>query len=272
MNWDNYFKALSMQYRIEINQMLKNAIREHFDENLNIYTEQDMYEQSRKIIQKHKSNNIYRVDVHFSIYGATADVHDAITQTKCSFENLLDSIRKLSKCDVNLIVHVVCMRENETDILSIYKLLSKLGIKTVKYDEIRNVFGMSQSEHAVSKSKLNIKKPNFSCSLEDFNNSASHNTCWCGKCVISTNGDVFPCEFERNIKYGNVLYDSLADILMTPLVQECWNLSLNKIPICKECEFRFACKDCRPLAYGVCGNIFEKNPRCKYNPFKGIWK
>lgn len=60
MSWDNYFKALSKQYRIEINQTLKNAIREHFGENMNIYTEQDMYEQSRKIIQNHKNNNIYR--------------------------------------------------------------------------------------------------------------------------------------------------------------------------------------------------------------------
>lgn len=60
MSWDNYFKALSKQYRIEINQTLKNVIREHFGENLNIYTEQDMYEQSRKIIQNYKSNNIYR--------------------------------------------------------------------------------------------------------------------------------------------------------------------------------------------------------------------
>lgn len=53
MDWDNYFNSLSIQYRIEINQTLQNAIKEHFGENLNIYTEQDMYEQTRKIIQNH---------------------------------------------------------------------------------------------------------------------------------------------------------------------------------------------------------------------------
>lgn len=53
MNWKNYFNWLSTTYRIEINQNLQNAIREHFGENLNIYTEQDMYEQSRKIIQNY---------------------------------------------------------------------------------------------------------------------------------------------------------------------------------------------------------------------------
>lgn len=59
MDWDNYFNSLSKQYRIEINQTLQNAIKEHFGENLNIYTEQDMYEQSRKIIHSHY---LYRYD------------------------------------------------------------------------------------------------------------------------------------------------------------------------------------------------------------------
>lgn len=54
MNWSNYFRELEMAYRIEINQELRNTIKEHFGENLNIYTEQDMYEQSRKIIQNYK--------------------------------------------------------------------------------------------------------------------------------------------------------------------------------------------------------------------------
>ena len=54
MNWSNYFRELEMAYRIEINQELRNTIQEHFGENLNIYTDQDMYEQSRKIIQNYK--------------------------------------------------------------------------------------------------------------------------------------------------------------------------------------------------------------------------
>lgn len=54
MNWKNYFKWLSITYKIEINQELQNAIREHFENELHIYTEQDMYEQSRKTIQNYK--------------------------------------------------------------------------------------------------------------------------------------------------------------------------------------------------------------------------
>jgi len=58
MKWKSYFESLEIMYRIEINQNLQNAIMEHFGDNLNIYTEQDMYEQSRKIIQSYKNQKL----------------------------------------------------------------------------------------------------------------------------------------------------------------------------------------------------------------------
>lgn len=62
MDYRNFFKWLEDYYRISINKELQNAIIEHFGDNINIYTEQDLYEQSRKIIQNYKYNqtNKYR--------------------------------------------------------------------------------------------------------------------------------------------------------------------------------------------------------------------
>ena len=57
MNWKSYFEALEISYRTEINQELRNAIKEHFGSNLNIYTDQDLYEQTRKIIQEYTYRN-----------------------------------------------------------------------------------------------------------------------------------------------------------------------------------------------------------------------
>lgn len=54
MKWNNYFRSLEITHRIEITQELRDAIKEHFGSNLSIYTEQDMYEQSRKVIQNYK--------------------------------------------------------------------------------------------------------------------------------------------------------------------------------------------------------------------------
>lgn len=54
MDYNNFFKWLENFYRIDIDKELQNTLIEHFGANLNIYTEQDLYEQSRKTIQIHK--------------------------------------------------------------------------------------------------------------------------------------------------------------------------------------------------------------------------
>ncbi len=60
MEYKNFFRWLEMSYRIEINKELRNTLVEHFGENLNIYTDQDLYEQSRKVIQNYQYTNRYK--------------------------------------------------------------------------------------------------------------------------------------------------------------------------------------------------------------------
>lgn len=56
MIYKNFFEWLEITYEIDINKNLQNILEEHFGDNLNIYTEQDLYEQSRKDIQTYKEN------------------------------------------------------------------------------------------------------------------------------------------------------------------------------------------------------------------------
>ena len=60
MEYKNFFRWLELAYRIDINSELRNTLVEHFGENLDIYTEQDLYEQSRKIIQDYRERYIAR--------------------------------------------------------------------------------------------------------------------------------------------------------------------------------------------------------------------
>lgn len=60
MEYKNFFRWLELAYRIDINSTLRNTLAEHFGESLDIYTEQDLYEQSRKIIQNYRERYITR--------------------------------------------------------------------------------------------------------------------------------------------------------------------------------------------------------------------
>ena len=234
----------------------------------NITVFSNLYEISEELLATMKINN---VQVHFSIYGSNAKIHDNITQCKGSFDRLINNIKRLKKTGIKCDAHIVVMKENEEDYSNIYLLLNQLKIKQIKCDEVRKVYAGCQGKHMVSKSRKTRTSPNFSCSKTYFDSSYYHNTCWYGKCVVSTDGTVYPCEFERNIKYGNVKENSLVEIIQNDSVDKFWFWDFSKVDICKDCEFRFACRDCRPLAFAENGNLTDKMPRCTYNPTEGTW-
>lgn len=210
------------------------------------------------------------VEIHFSIYASKEDIHDSITQSKGSFNRLINNLMILKSSDVRLVAHVVAIKENQDEIDNIYYLLQNLGINNVKYDEYRKVYGICEDSHIVTKSRINNTKLNFKTSHLQFEYNSLVNTCWYGKCVISSDGNVFPCEMERNHLYGNVRTNTILEILNSNIVEKFWYFNFSKVKICNQCEFRFACRDCRPVAYAEHGDMSDKSPRCKYNPQIGL--
>lgn len=222
----------------------------------------------RKIIVDNK------VKLKFSIYGHCADVHDSITNTSGSFDKLMKSVKYFKEQNIDIKLSVVIMKENEIYYQEIIQFLDDLKIP-YKVDVIREVFGGSQSNHIPCDSKLiqNFKrtKPLFpKITKKKFDSACYCNTCWNGKIVVTENGNILPCVFERNEVLGNVRNQKISEIINSPSTLKCWNFTFDDVEICQKCEFRFACKDCRPLAKAT-GSINNKNPRCSYNVFKGEW-
>lgn len=65
--------------------------------------------------------------------------------------------------------------------------------------------------------------------------------------------------------------NGLAEAVNSEPLQNLWKTTKDQIERCQDCEYRYACHDCRPLAEGATGNLYAKNPRCTYDPFKGEW-
>lgn len=227
---------------------------------------------SDDLIELISANNF---SVKVSIYGSKAEIHDTITQVSGSFDRTIASVRKLVKKGVQVNSAVIAMKENQSDISNIKDFVTLLGMNYTDYDVIRNVFGGSQAIHAPDNNIIlnhcYFSSPNFYASKAIFHRNAVVNSCWYGKLAIAENGDVFPCEFERTLKYGNVKISSLEQILASDILRSNWHLSFDHIDECRVCEYRYACKDCRPLAISIRGSLIDKNPRCGYNPYTGKW-
>lgn len=219
-----------------------------------------------------KRNNVL---IKVSIYGHTAAIHDKITSVKGSFNNTINNIKMLQQNSISVSAVVTIMFENELYYENIIQFIHELGIQFDKFDLVREVSGCKQNCKLVSRKDLIEKKyrtkPKFSISKEWFDKSVTQNTCWYGKFAIAENGDVFPCVFERKIIYGNLKNMTVCEVLNSSVVKNYWRMDFSKIDECNECEFRFACKDCRPLGE-LNGNITKKNIRCLYHPRTGEWK
>ena len=217
-----------------------------------------------------------KIGVKISLYGHCAEVHDTVTGIKGSFDRMTRTVRRLTENNITVSSAIIIMKENERYVKEIQDFARSSGMKCSRYDVIREVFSGTQKEHVPSNpeviSKVYLLRPNFKADRDLFISNINHNSCFYGKITVQDNGNVIPCEFERDYVYGNIRENNISEIIYNDRTKALWFMDFGKIETCRDCEFRFACHDCRPLGKSVSGNIAARNPRCKYNPYYGEWK
>ncbi|MHA2238501.1 MAG: radical SAM protein, partial [Candidatus Hodarchaeales archaeon] len=213
------------------------------------------------------------VTVALSIYSHKQEIHDEITQSHGSHRKTVNSLNLLLDYGIQVRCGIIAMKQNESELEETKNYLSRLGVITTSVDPIRPIGRGLDNTHWPSKSEL-FKfrtEPNFYFNEQTFIKNHFWNACWFGKAAVSSSGDVLPCVFARDQVVGNVLYKRFRDILNGEKMLELWGLNKDEVEICRDCEYRYVCRDCRPWAYGLSGDLFSKSPRCAYDPKNGEW-
>jgi radical SAM protein with 4Fe4S-binding SPASM domain len=214
-----------------------------------------------------------RTRVAISIHGCTAQTHDGITGLPGSFEKTMRNLKMLIDYRIPIRCNTIALKQNEHELNEIGLILNELGVKDHICDLVRPCGrGMSVDNWPDIFSLRSIQsKPCFEITRENYSRNKRGNSCWFGKAAITYSGDVIPCPFARSQIVGNVVEQDFAEIISGEGMQSLWNLNNDRIEVCKDCEYRYLCTDCRPWAYGFTGNIFSKYPRCTYDPYAGNW-
>jgi radical SAM protein with 4Fe4S-binding SPASM domain len=121
--------------------------------------------------------------------------------------------------------------------------------------------------------------PDFQSVCRDmFGKALGGNCCLDGEICVSAHGDVYPCIMERTRILGNTLSQSLEEIIEGYSAQSAWGLSKDRVPVCRDCEYRYACYDCPPLSKALAEMLEQrridgpvKDPLCTYDPYTGTW-
>ncbi len=112
----------------------------------------------------------------------------------------------------------------------------------------------------------NIHPAYFSVNLNMFTESLNYNSCLNRKVGITAYGEIKNCP-ACSENYGNISTHSIKEIVNTTDFQKVWNINKDKINICKYCEFRYMCTDCRAFTT----SDYEKPVKCTYDPFTAQW-
>jgi SPASM domain peptide maturase of grasp-with-spasm system len=109
----------------------------------------------------------------------------------------------------------------------------------------------------------------FSINIDTYMESHLFNSCLNRKVGIDIDGNIKNCPTLKK-EFGNITNSSIKDVVVGLNFQKPWHITKDQIEICRDCEFRYICTDCRSNADGIF-NDRNKPEKCGYDPYTMTW-
>ncbi|HNW99209.1 MAG TPA: grasp-with-spasm system SPASM domain peptide maturase [Bacteroidales bacterium] len=160
------------------------------------------------------------------------------------------------------------------DLIKQFARINKIIVFSAPFSKSTNYFE--------NKKEILYKKENICCScgliskqhmiinMSFYTEALQFNTCLNRKVCIDINGEIKNCPSMQE-SFGNIKDTTLADAVEKSGFKDLWFVNKDKIDVCKDCEFRYMCTDCRVFIKKP-ENIFSQPVKCTYNPYIAKWK
>lgn len=159
----------------------------------------------------------------------------------------------------NKFLHFVLHSSNEQD----FQILDHVYLTF-----INNTIGIPLGCGVINLKNVNLNRIFY---LE----AQQHNSCLNKKISIDSEGNIRNCPSMPQ-SFGNIKDTTLEEALSHPDFKKYWNLTKDTIEVCKDCEFRYICTDCRAYTERTHENKegldISKPLKCGYNPYTGEWE
>lgn len=96
------------------------------------------------------------------------------------------------------------------------------------------------------------------------------NSCLNKKIAIDVDGNIKNCPSQAK-SFGNINSISILDAMSDIGFKSLWTITKDSIHVCKDCEFRMICTDCRAYIDNP-EDIYSKPLKCGYNPYSSEWQ
>jgi SPASM domain peptide maturase of grasp-with-spasm system len=109
----------------------------------------------------------------------------------------------------------------------------------------------------------------FNVNQAMYREALKFNTCLNKKISIDVNGYIKNCP-SMDKSYGQISQTNLNEVLEILKFKEYWNINKDEINICRDCEFRYICTDCRAYTQNLTVQ-YNKPLKCSYDPYLVKW-
>jgi SPASM domain peptide maturase of grasp-with-spasm system len=255
--WDRNFPPLSYDYN-------------DYSKLSNLFMEYSSVDVLHKI-----KNSIEEFELkHLVIYSAEQlSIDDFVEIDNCFKNSVLEGIEIVSPYYEE--INVDFLNRLNKDTLRIYSMVFyNCTKKTLKgSDYFRFEVNFSNKNLKLSSCGI-VDLKYFNTNLPKVLESLNHNSCLNKKISIDKDGNIKNCP-AMSQSFGNIKDTTLGEALNHVDFKKYWKITKDVIEVCKDCEFRHICTDCRAyteLTY-FDGDIDLSKPlKCGYSPYTGQWE
>ncbi len=206
-----------------------------------------------------------------------------------AIEEISEVLKKAYHTSIQGIEVVVCFNPNlkKHDYVKLMEnesIIAKLTVHSASVDEhVVTTFGEGTAKASLDKSIVFIKEKIYShshCGLINMKNinkptalmfveNKNFNGCLNKKISIDVDGLIKNCP-SMSDSFGHHKDTDMISVLAIEEFTNKWLLKKDDISVCKDCEFRYACTDCRAYLSDPQDSL-SKPLKCGYDPYKGVW-
>lgn len=187
----------------------------------------------------------------------------------------------LQLCKTNEMDNVIILINQEVEIDLAYILENYLFLNSliffnaaVDYDHLEDVSGFHLKHTTTDLGNPNrcglVDSKYFTPTIGHFTESQKHNTCLNRKISIDAEGNIKNCPGLKE-NFGNIKNTTLLEAIHKPGFKKYWEIKKDEINICRDCEFRHVCTDCRAYVDNP-NDTYSKPLKCGYNPYTSKWE
>ncbi len=204
-------------------------------------------------------------DYDVSVYGHTAETHDAFTKKPGSFVKTMEGLKNLKKHGMFANISFIVNKLNYKHIEDMREISLVLGFRSVFSFELtsRNDGSSSSTDYRLDKEDMAyIFKHDKKGEYKGHFNESNSMSCACAKTnmAVASNGNVYPC-IGAPIRSGNIREESLLSIWENSKeFKRIRGLGLKDYKVCSECNIRKFCQRSSGSAFLNTGDYTAADP------------